>query len=197
MAQGKKRIPGDHLPFVFRRTSLLASQEVAIVCIQLAREAGGGADRWGGGEPAPLYQCNALFKLQLPCHPALFARPYWTGRRGINSPYGINCLTTLAVKRTVSGHCLKVFYRCKRVTDGGLRAIGLRCFQLRRLCISGCKAITDLGLESISSDLLRALDLGGCRQCTTTNLQVTAKGRWPKLERLVLPAWQAYSWQRG
>jgi serine protease len=53
----------------------------------------------------------ALFKLQLPCHPALFTCPHWTGRRGINSPYGINCLTTLAVKRTASGHCLKVFYR--------------------------------------------------------------------------------------
>jgi hypothetical protein len=45
----------------------------------------------------------ALFKLYNPRHPALLACPHWTGRRRINSPHGMSCLTTLAVKKTAHG----------------------------------------------------------------------------------------------
>jgi hypothetical protein len=67
----------------------------------------------------------ALFKLHNPRHPALLACPHWTGRRRINSPYGMSCLTTLAVKKKRSWACYKARRLLKEGVREFLRSMGL------------------------------------------------------------------------
>lgn len=88
------------------------------------------------------------------------------------SPYLDNLISLNVSGSGRSDHCLKqVLEQCKNtlkslniswngsVTDATMAFIGLHCFALRDLNVSGCPRITDVGVMALSCNLIRHIPL--------------------------------------